>query len=136
MAEISDLAVLAANNTARFGEGQSVPSLNDGSREHEAMIARWFKDNNGTIITSGSANAYAILTNRSIAAHAAGLRFCIRIHVACTDASTIEINALATKPLRRQGGAALQNGDLQTNQMADIIYNSAGDYYECLGVTG
>jgi hypothetical protein len=136
LAEISDLAVLAANNTARFGEGQLVPAINDGARELEAIVARWFKDNNGSIVTGGSANAYTILTNRSIAAHAAGLTFMVRIHTANTSSSTFTVNSLTAKPLRRQGGGALQNGDLQTNQIILAIYNSAGDYYECIGVTG
>lgn len=134
MAEISDLAVLDANNTARFGEGQLVPQINDGGRALEGIVARWFKDNNGTILTSGSVNAYAILTNRAFSAHAAGMRFCVRIHVANTGASTLIINALPAKPLRRSGGAALANGDLQANQIVDAVYNPAGDYYECIGV--
>ena len=134
MAEISDLAALAANNTARFGEGQIVPQINDGARELEAMLARWFKDNNGSIASSGSVNAYAILTNRTIPAHAAGLRFCWRAVLANTGACTITINALAAKPLRRPGGDALQNGDIQANQIVDCVYNSAGDYYECVGI--
>lgn len=136
MAEISDLAVLAANNTGRFTEGQLVPQINDAGRELEAIVARWFKDMNGSILTSGSANAYSILTNRTIAAHAAGIGFMVRINVGNTSSSTLTVNALTAKPLRRQGGAALQNGDLQTNQIVLAMYNSAGDYYECLGVTG
>lgn len=134
MAEITDFAVLAANNTARFPEGQLVPTLNDGARELEAIVARWFKDNNGSILTSGSANAYAILTNRTIPSHAAGNRFCVRVHVANTGASTLTVNALASKPLRRAGGAALQSGDISTNQIIDVVYNSAGDYFEMIGV--
>lgn len=134
MAEISDLAALDANNTARFGEGQLVPSINDGGRALEGMLARWFKDTNGSIASSGAADAFAILTNRTIAAHAAGLRFCFRATTANTGASTITINALAVKPLRRSGGAALASGDIATNQIVDCVYNSAGDYYECIGI--
>lgn len=135
MAEITDLAVLAANNTARFPEGQEVRTLNDGARELEAIIARYFKDTNGSILSSGSANAYTILTNRAIPSHAAGNCFKFRIHVANTGASTITINALAAKPLRRPGGSALSSGDLKTNQIVEVAYNAAGDYYECLGIS-
>jgi hypothetical protein len=60
----------------------------------------------------------------------------VRIHTANTSSSTFTVNSLTAKPLRRQGGGALQNGDLQTNQIILAIYNSAGDYYECIGVTG
>lgn len=131
---MTDLAVLAANNTARFAEGQIVPTLNDGCRELEAILARWFKDTNGSILSSGSVDAYTILTNRTIPSHAAGNRFSFRVHVANTGASTITVNALAAKALRRPGGDPLSSGDLKTNQIIDIAYNAAGDYYECFGI--
>lgn len=136
MAEIANLAVLDANNTARFPEGQLVPTLNDGGRALEGILARWEKDTNGSIASSGSVNAFAILTNRVIPSHAAGNEFKFRATTANTGASTITINALAFKPLRRHGGSALQSGDIGTNQLVHVLYNSAGDYYECLGVSG
>lgn len=134
MAEISDLNANPATNTARFGEGQIVPQINDGARELEAILARWHKDTNGSIVTSGAENAYAILTNRAVPSHAAGLNFRVRAHLANTGASTLTINALASKPLRRSGGDALANGDIAVNQILDVTYNAAEDYYECLGI--
>jgi len=134
MAEIQDLAVLDANNTARFGEGQLIPSINDGGRALEGMIARWFKDTNGSIASSGTSTAFAILTNRTIAAHAAGLTFRFRATVANNGATTITINALAAKPLKRANGDALVTGDIVVNQIVDITYNSTTDAYVCLGI--
>lgn len=134
MAEIADLAVLAANNTARFPEGQLVPTLNDGSRELEAIVARFFKDTNGSITSSGSDTAYAILTNRVIPAHAVGNIFMFRAHVANDGAATITINSLAAKSLKRMNGDALVTGDIVANQMVTIVYNPAEDWYECQGV--
>ena len=134
MAEISDLRLLDANNTARFGEGQIIPQINDGGRALEGMLARWFSDNNGSIASSGSASAFAILTNRTIPAHAAGLTFRFRATNANNGATTITINALAAKPLRRSGGDPLVTGDIVADQIVDITYNSAGDYYECMGI--
>jgi hypothetical protein len=134
MAEIADLSVTDANNTARFPEGQSVPTLNNGARALEGLLARANKDRSGYTVTTGSGTAYAILTNGTYPAHAAGMWFMVRAHVANSGAATLTVNALAAKPLRRQGGDALVAGDIALNQTIVPIYNSAGDYYECLGV--
>ena len=44
MAEITDLNITDASNTARFPENQTPGSVNDGARALEGMIARGFKD--------------------------------------------------------------------------------------------
>jgi hypothetical protein len=134
MAEIADLAVLDANNTGRFPEGQLVPTLNNGGRALEGILARAEKDRNGSIGSSGNGAAYTILTNAAYASHAAGMWFLWKAHVVNTGAATLTVNALTAKPLRRHGGAALAAGDLAANQMVHAVYNSSGDYYECIGV--
>lgn len=136
MAELADLSVTDANNTARFGEGQYIPTLNNGGRALEGMLARANRDRAGITATTGSGTAYSILTNAAYPSHAAGMWFMVRAHVANTGAATLTVNALAAKPLRRQGGAALVAGDIAINQIVIAIYNSAGDYYECVGVGG
>lgn len=134
MAEIADLNTTDANNTARFGEGQSIPTLNNGARALEGILARSDRDRSGYTLTTGSASAYAILTNATYPAHATGMIFMVRAHVANSGAATLTVNALTAKPLRRQGGGALVAGDIAVNQLLLIAYNSAGDYYECIGI--
>lgn len=134
MAELADLSVEDANNTARFGEGQYIPTLNNGGRALEGLIARADRDRSGVTATTGSGTAYAILTNAAYPAHAAGMWFMVRAHVANTGAATLTVNALAAKALRRQGGGALVANDIAVNQIIIPIYNSAGDYYECIGI--
>lgn len=134
MAEISDLSVTDANNIARFPEGQNIPTLNNGARALEGILARANRDRSGYTATTGSGSAYAILTQAAYPEHAAGMVFLIRAHVANTGPATLAINALDAKPLVRQGGEALVEGDIAVNQMLLVVYNSAGDYYECMGV--
>lgn len=134
MAELADLSVNDASNTARFPEGQNIPTLNNGARALEGMLARSNRDRSGVTLTTGSGTAYAILTNAAYPAHAAGMWFMVRAHVANTGAATLTINALAAKPLRRQGGDALVANDIAVNQIILPIYNPAGDYYECIGI--
>lgn len=134
MAEIADLNTTDANNTARFGEGQTIPTLNNGARALEGMLARWFRDHSAVTATTGSGSAYAILTNATYPSYVAGMWFMVRAHVANSGAATLTVNALTAKPLRRQGGAALAPSDIKVNQLLLLAYNSAGDYYECIGI--
>lgn len=134
MAEIADLTVTASPDNARHPEGYKIPEINNGIREFEAIVARADKDRSGVTLTSGSGTAYSIITNAAYPSHAAGMWFMIRAHVANTGAATLTVNALAAKPLRRQGGDALVANDIAVNQIILPIYNSAGDYYECVGI--
>lgn len=134
MAEIADLKTNDANNTARFPEGQKAPTVNDGARALEGLLARADRDRNGYTATTGTGSAYQILTAAAYPEHAAGMVFMIRAHVANAGAATLQVNALAAKPLRRQGGDALVAGDIAANQMIIAVYNPAGDYFECIGV--
>lgn len=134
MAEIADLKVTDANNIARFPEGQSIPTLNNGARALEGIIARADRDRSGYTLTTGTGAAYQVLTNAAYPEHAAGIVLMIRAHVANTGAATLTINALAAKPLRRQGGGVLAGGDIAVNQTLLVVYNPSGDYFECIGV--
>lgn len=134
MAEIADLNTTDANNTARFGEGQTIPTLNNGARALEGMLARWFRDHSAVTATTGSGSAYAILTNATYPSYVAGMWFMIRAHVASEDDPTFQVNALTTKPLKRQGGADIVKGDIAVNQILVVAYNAAGDYIECIGI--
>lgn len=134
MAELADLAVLDASNTARFPEGQSIPSLNDAGRALEGLIARGYRDRSGYTLSSGTGSAYAILTNASYTAHAAGMVFLFRANVVCNAAPTLTVNSLTAKTLKRQGGSAIQAGDIAASQQVLTAYNTALDCYECIGI--
>lgn len=136
MAEINDLSVTAASNTGRFPEGQSIPSINNGARELEAMTARKHRDTTGYTASSGTGSAYAIITNGAYPAHATGLEFVWRAHVVSLVNATLTVNALAAKPLTRQGGGAIQAGDIAANQIVQCFYNTALDSYQCIGIGG
>lgn len=134
MAEISDLSVTDANNVARFPEGQNIPTLNNGARALEGILARANRDRAGYTATTGSGSAYAILTNAAYPSYATGMWFLIRAHVANTGEATFKVNDLDTKPLVRQGGDPLVEGDIRVNQSLLVIYNTALDAFECLGI--
>lgn len=136
MAEIQNLNIVANANTGQFPEGQQASTMNDGAREFQAMVARFYRDISGQLNSSGTGADYLVQPFRAIADHSAGNFFVFKAHVANTGAATLKIGALAAKSLRRQGGGALASGDISANQIVFAVWNAAGEYYEALGVRG
>jgi len=44
-----------------------------------------------------------------------------------TSAATLDVNALGAKKVLKHGGTALDTGDIKTNQMVELVYNSSLD---------
>jgi len=135
LAEISDLEPVDADNIARFPEGQKVPTLNNGARALEGILARYFADTNGTIVATGTAPNYAVATSRAIPSLVDGVVVVWRAHAAfASGTATLTVNALTQKNLVTQGGGALVVGDIAEDQTVLSRYNSDMDAFECLGI--
>lgn len=72
--------------------------------------------------TTGSANTY-VASIPGIAGLVAGLRIIVKINVANTGASTININSLGAKSIRKAGGAALTSGNLKAGGVYTLVYD-------------
>jgi hypothetical protein len=137
LAEIRDLEIVDSDNVARFPEGQNVPTINNGARALEGIIARWFADTNGTILSTGTQPNYAVATSRTIPALVDGMEVVWKAHAAfASGTATLTVNALTQKNLVRQNGAALQVGDIVQDQTVVCRYNADMDAFECLGIMG
>ena len=68
MGEINAWDPTDDSNVDLYPEGMLGGELNDSGRAVQGALARWFRDTNGSIAASGSSNAYAITSNRTIAA--------------------------------------------------------------------
>jgi hypothetical protein len=135
MAEIDSLQNTDANNTARFNGANNVSTLDNAGQALEGMLARNFKDTDGSNTTQGSNTAYTIQLNRAgVTGHDKVGRICCRFHTANSGACTITINALAAKSLKKSGNAALVTGDILENDLKDICYNPAWDAYQVMGI--
>jgi hypothetical protein len=127
MAEITDLDPTDANNTGRWPEGMSGGTINNSGRAMEGYLARWFQDWNGSIVSSGSSNAYAITSNRTIASLVNNTVMWWRANHTNTGAATLALNGLAAKDIVRATGAALTAGDITSGQIVGVYYNSTLD---------
>jgi hypothetical protein len=124
MAEINDLTITDASNTARFPESQAPSTVNNGARALEGLIARGLKDIiDGGVTTAGDADNYTLAANRTLSAYYDGLMLCVDWHVANNAGADINVDSLGAKNLVWPDGTAVAAGELVINSKALIIYD-------------
>lgn len=129
MSEIQTWSTTASNNnsTAPNGwpEGMAASSLNNCGREMMAAIAKWYKDENGTLVTGGSSNAYTLTPNRTISAYEGGLKFTFEAnHTSSSTTPTLNVSSLGAKTITDQEGNALTIGDIVSGGIYTVTYDS------------
>jgi hypothetical protein len=83
---------------------------------------------------AGVANAYAVTLTHAPASYVAGLRVRFKAANACTGASTLNVNGLGVKSIKRYNGNALSPNDIVAGQMVDVSYD--GTNFVMAGVHG
>lgn len=124
-----------ADSDINFAEGQLPGTVNDSARALMAGVAGFVKDNNATISTTGSANAYAATSSNTIAALATGLRFVFKANFTNTDAATLNLTpsggaAFGAKSIRKlttSGDLPLTGGEIQNNGLYIFVYDAAAN---------
>ena len=136
MAEIHNLNIADANNTARWPSGtMTVAQIDDAGRALEGIIARAEKDRNGSNTLTGDGATYALTLNQSgITSVANGGVLIVRANVANTGAVTLNINALGAIAVTKMGDAALVVGDILQNDILMLVYNPARAKWQLMGV--
>jgi len=134
MAEFKDLDVSAANNTARFPENMRTNAVNNQARELEAMIAREFKDRNGSLSSTGSANAYVLAANATLTAYAQGDEFTFKANFANTSAATLNVDSVGAKTIKKAHDQDLVTGDIESGALVRVVYD--GTNFQLMSPTG
>jgi len=75
------------------------------------------------VITTGIANAYIANPSPVYTSYYAGMRIKLYIHAANTGASTVNVNSLGIKNLKRANGAGLSSGDLAITSIWEFVYD-------------
>jgi hypothetical protein len=60
MGEVTAWSPTDNSNVDLYPENMPFGSVNDSGRAVQGAVARWFLDTNGSVVSSGSAGAYAI----------------------------------------------------------------------------
>lgn len=139
MAEIFDFNVLADNNNQAppngFPEGQTPSSLNNGIRELMAALARHYETINGSVVTTGTDNAYEISVNQTIASITAGLSFTFRTNRDSGDgAATLNVNSLGAINLTTAGSATLPSRALINGGVYTATYDGTNFVLNSMGI--
>ncbi len=79
---------------------------------------------------TGSADNYAMAPTPAIGAYAAGQVFYFRAANANTGASTLAVSGLATRPIVKNGTAALSANDIKAGQTVGVIYDATSTNFE------
>jgi hypothetical protein len=140
MAELGAWDVLAASNGFAvpdgFPEGMNYSDVNNAAREIMAVLAREYKDRSGELVSTGSANAYSITSNRTLGAYANGQTFKFRANFASSGAATLNVSSLGTKSICQPSGAAIISGAIQSGSIVECLYSSVLDKFVLFGGFG
>lgn len=129
MAEIQDLDPVDANNTGRWPENMQYRNVNDAGRADEGIFARWYRDIDGSVVASGSSNAFAVTSNRTISSLANNIGIMFTANHSITGAATLNLNGLGAKDIRRFNGQPLAAGDIISGQPVYVLFKTALDYW-------
>lgn len=123
MAEIADLSDTDASNTARFPEGQAPSSVNNGARALEGLVSRWHNTINGSVATAGVADTYTWACPQTLSAYYDGLAICVDINATSTGASTINVDSLGAKTIKKHNDQDIAAGDLEAGGKYILVYD-------------
>lgn len=130
----ADYATDPANNTtaAPLGapEGMAPSGVNDAIRELAARLAFNHGDRDIYDATdTGSANTYVCQITGTNVGLNAGTTVKFKAANANTTASTLQVNSLTAKALRKSGDIALVSGDIVANQIVEAVYDATLDHW-------
>lgn len=72
---------------------------------------------------TGAANALAVVFNPAFTAYTAGLPFRVKVAVTNTGATTLAVDALAAKAIKKYGSFPLEPGDLVAGDIVTLVYD-------------
>ena len=137
MPEINDWDTTAANNNSApphgWPESMDYEDVNDAARENMAVLARWHKDTNGSLVSGGSAGAYTVTANQALTAYYNGLSLVFEANHTNADAATLDVDTVGAAAIVRLDGAALGAGDIQAGGKYRVIYD--GTNFQLLGAS-
>jgi len=125
----------AFTGAANLGS-QKITALADGTAHTDGVNAGQIQDG-GLIFQSndtGSANAYAIALTPAVTAYVAGQVFHFKAANASSGASTLNVNALGAKNIKKKNDQDIAAGDIEQNAIVSVIYD--GTSFQMLSQLG
>jgi hypothetical protein len=134
MADIADLSVTANSNTGLAPSNLPLADFDNKLRDVAALLARWYKDTNGSLVSTGSGSAYVVSTNNTYTANATGMDVTFRAHVACSPQPTLQVGSAPARRMLRHDGENLIEGEIASGQIVRAVYRATDDRWICVGI--
>lgn len=127
--------IINVNKVVGSGSSTSWKSSLDGATGNtgDVSIDGFQKLNNVGQDSTGSANAYVLTPSTAISAYTAYHRFVFKANFTNTGAATVNVSGQGAKNIF-YGGKALIGGEIQTNQIVEIVYD--GTQFNIISVLG
>jgi len=125
----------AFTGAANLGS-QKITALADGTAHTDGVNAGQIQDG-GLIFQAsdtGSANTYAIALTPAVTAYVAGQVFHFKAANASSGASTLNVNALGAKNIKKKNDQDIAAGDIEQNAIVSVIYD--GTSFQMLSQLG
>ena len=125
----------AFTGAANLGS-QKITALADGTAHTDGINAGQIQDG-GLIFQatdSGSANTYAIALTPAVTAYVAGQVFHFKAANASSGASTLNVNGLGAKNIKKKNDQDIAAGDIEQNAIVSVIYD--GTSFQMLSQLG
>ena len=136
--EVNDLSTTDASNTDSsygFPENMAPSAVNDNARAFQGIVARWHKDVDGSLTSLGSADAYTVSANRTLAALYDGLTIAFEVTAANTTTATLNVDSLGAKEIKKWNDQGLAAGDLEAGQKIVVTYDASTSTWQLLTPT-
>lgn len=129
---IYDWSKTAADNDDADGDIAWSDSMNpkqvdNSGRQMMGRVAEILADLGGTVTTGGSANAQTATVNSGFAAYKTGLLAAFKAGYTNTGATTLNVNSIGAKAVRKDGDVALVGGEIKENGVYLVVYNAAAN---------
>ena len=132
MSSIWDWSTTASSNATadsaiNWAEGQTPGSVNDSSRGMMKRIKELLNDLGGVATAGGTANAVTVTSSSPFTAYASGLRVTFKAVSDNTAATTLSVNSIGAKSIRKftlAGEVALSGGEIQDDGIYELIYDT------------
>lgn len=114
----------AATGNLNIGSNR-LTAVADGTAKTDAATVNQIQSNAPAFQASdtGTANAHAIALSPAITAYAAGQAITFKSASASTTASTLNVNGLGTKALKKKNDQAIAAGDIESGSIVTAVYD-------------
>ncbi len=114
----------AATGNLNIGSNR-LTAVADGTAKTDAATVNQIQSNAPAFqaTDTGTANAYVVALSPAVTAYAAGQAFTFKAGAASTTASTLNVNGLGTKAIKKLHDQDIASGDIESGSIVTVVYD-------------